>query len=78
MGAGQFHSFAVQQNGNVDSWGLDNFGQIGQPLRLDEGDSNAHLPKNGGITATDWQNHFCHRRVIITPFTGDHRRWRVA
>ncbi len=45
IGAGQFHSFAVHQNGDVYSWGLNNFGQTGQPLRQDETDSDAHLPQ---------------------------------
>lgn len=45
IGAGQFHSFAVHQNGDVYSWGLNNFGQTGQPLRDDETGSDAHLPQ---------------------------------
>ena len=45
IGAGQFHSFAVHQNGDVYSWGLNNFGQTGQPLRQDETSSDAHLPQ---------------------------------
>ncbi|KIX06500.1 uncharacterized protein Z518_04476 [Rhinocladiella mackenziei CBS 650.93] len=45
IGAGQFHSFAVHQNGDVYSWGLNNFGQTGQPLRQDETGSDAHLPQ---------------------------------
>ena len=40
IGTGQFHSFAVHQNGDVYSWGLNNFGQTGQPSRED-----THLPQ---------------------------------
>lgn len=36
VGAGAYDSFAVQGNGDVYSWGLNNFGQTGIPKEFDE------------------------------------------
>ena len=48
IGAGAYNSFAVKQNGDVYSWGLNNFGQTGIPKDFDE-DGNSkgndvHMP----------------------------------
>lgn len=36
LGAGSYNSFAVRENGDVYSWGLNNFGQTGIPKEFDE------------------------------------------
>lgn len=36
LGAGSYNSFAVRENGEVYSWGLNNFGQTGIPKEFDE------------------------------------------
>ncbi len=36
LGAGAYNSFAVTENGDVYSWGLNNFGQTGIPKEFDE------------------------------------------
>lgn len=36
IGAGAYNSFAVRENGDVYSWGLNNFGQTGIPKEFDE------------------------------------------
>jgi len=36
LGAGAYNSFAVRENGDVYSWGLNNFGQTGIPKEFDE------------------------------------------
>ncbi|EHY59113.1 hypothetical protein HRR83_001614 [Exophiala dermatitidis] len=36
IGAGAYNSFAVRENGDVLSWGLNNFGQTGIPKEFDE------------------------------------------
>ncbi|KIX02591.1 uncharacterized protein Z518_08532 [Rhinocladiella mackenziei CBS 650.93] len=36
IGAGAYNSFAVRDNGDVYSWGLNNFGQTGIPKEFDE------------------------------------------
>lgn len=45
IGGGQFHSFAVCNNGDVYSWGLGNFGQTGNYPQLGELRAGAHLPQ---------------------------------
>jgi regulator of chromosome condensation len=48
IGAGAYNSFAVKQNGDVYSWGLNNFGQTGIPKDFDEEGSSqgndVHMP----------------------------------
>jgi regulator of chromosome condensation len=50
IGAGAYNSFAVKENGDVYSWGLNNFGQTGIPKDFDEeGNSkgnDVHMPIN--------------------------------
>lgn len=36
LGAGAYNSFAIRENGDVYSWGLNNFGQTGIPKEFDE------------------------------------------
>ncbi|KIW20004.1 hypothetical protein PV08_00579 [Exophiala spinifera] len=36
LGAGSYNSFAIRANGDVYSWGLNNFGQTGIPKEFDE------------------------------------------
>lgn len=36
LGAGAYNSFAMRENGDVFSWGLNNFGQTGIPKEFDE------------------------------------------
>jgi regulator of chromosome condensation len=48
LGAGAYNSFAVRDNGDVLSWGLNNFGQTGIPKNFDETgaskDADVHHP----------------------------------
>ncbi|KAJ9607816.1 hypothetical protein H2200_007895 [Cladophialophora chaetospira] len=48
IGAGAYNSFAVKQNGDVYSWGLNNFGQTGIPKEFDESGNSkgndVHMP----------------------------------
>ncbi|KIV89991.1 hypothetical protein PV10_07341 [Exophiala mesophila] len=49
LGAGAYNSFAVRENGEVYSWGLNNFGQTGIPKEFDETGasvgSDVHAPE---------------------------------
>ncbi|OAP60672.1 hypothetical protein AYL99_05674 [Fonsecaea erecta] len=48
VGAGAYNSFAVKSNGDVYSWGLNNFGQTGVPKEFDESGNtkgnDVHMP----------------------------------
>ncbi|KIW32070.1 uncharacterized protein PV07_03644 [Cladophialophora immunda] len=48
VGAGAYNSFAVKSNGDVYSWGLNNFGQTGIPKEFDESGNtkgnDVHMP----------------------------------
>ncbi|KIX95675.1 uncharacterized protein Z520_08795 [Fonsecaea multimorphosa CBS 102226] len=48
VGAGAYNSFAVKSNGDVYSWGLNNFGQTGIPKEFDEAGNtkgnDVHMP----------------------------------
>ncbi|EXJ68146.1 uncharacterized protein A1O5_08761 [Cladophialophora psammophila CBS 110553] len=48
VGAGAYNSFAVKSNGDVYSWGLNNFGQTGIPKDFDEAGNSkgndVHMP----------------------------------
>ena len=48
IGCGAYNSFAVKQNGDVYSWGLNNFGQTGIPKEFDESGNSkgndVHMP----------------------------------
>lgn len=48
VGTGAYNSFAVKQNGDVYSWGLNNFGQTGIPKEFDESGNtkgnDVHMP----------------------------------
>ncbi|KIW85652.1 hypothetical protein Z517_01044 [Fonsecaea pedrosoi CBS 271.37] len=48
VGAGAYNSFAVKANGDVYSWGLNNFGQTGIPKEFDESGNtkgnDVHMP----------------------------------
>ncbi|PBP15799.1 GDP/GTP exchange factor [Diplocarpon rosae] len=41
IGCGDYHSFVVDDKGDVYSWGLNSFGQTGVPKEEEENDSNA-------------------------------------
>ena len=44
IGAGAYHSFAVQKNGDVYSWGLNSFGETGIPRDESDDSSDVHHP----------------------------------
>lgn len=44
IGAGAYHSFAVSQNGDVYSWGLNSFGETGVPRDESEDSPDVHHP----------------------------------
>ncbi|KAI0463391.1 hypothetical protein LJB42_003418 [Komagataella kurtzmanii] len=37
VGSGEFHSFAISENGKVYAWGLNQFGQCGVPINIEDG-----------------------------------------
>jgi regulator of chromosome condensation len=45
VGAGAYHSFAIHQNGDVYSWGLNSYGETGQGDMIGEGgEADVHQP----------------------------------